>query len=68
MLQSLEDVHTAIGARFVVITQVHDLITCRGTVIECFERGGESFARIEVTATTQDGRKTLSGEALIALG
>lgn len=57
-----------IGTRFVAITQVHDSITCRGTVIECFEREGESLARIEVTATTQDGRQTLSGEAIIALG
>src|SRR3546814_19763717 len=56
-----------IGARFVAITQVHDLITGCGTVIECFERDGESLARIEVTATTQDGRQTLSGEAIMPL-
>ncbi|WP_157219577.1 MaoC/PaaZ C-terminal domain-containing protein [Flavisphingomonas formosensis] len=57
-----------IGARFVAVTQVHDVITCHGTVIECFERAGETLARIEVTATTQDGRNALSGEALVALG
>src|SRR4051812_15411240 len=38
------------GARFVSITNVHDLITCRGTVTECFEEDGERRARVEVVA------------------
>ena len=55
------------GARFVSITQVHDLITCRGTVTETFEEDGERRARVEVSATAQDGRQTLLGQAVIAL-
>ena len=55
------------GARFVSITQVHDLITCTGTVSECFEEGGEKRARVAVVATAQDGRQTLAGEAIVAL-
>lgn len=56
------------GARFVSITQVHDTITFRGTVTECFEDGGEPRARIAVVAIAQDGRETLSGDAIVSLG
>lgn len=56
----------SIGARFVSITQVHDLITCSGTVIEWLEQDGEYVARVEVSASAQDGRATLIGEALVA--
>jgi len=55
------------GARFVSMTQVHDLITCRGEITERFEDGGETLARVALTATAQDGRKTLTGEAVIKL-
>ena len=55
------------GARFVSITKVHDVITCRGSVIECFEENGERRARVAVIATAQDGRQTLTGEAVVAL-
>lgn len=55
------------GARFVSMTQVHDLVTCTGEVTECFEVDGERRARVAVTATAQDGRRTLTGEAVVAL-
>ena len=55
------------GARFVSMTQVHDLVTCTGEVTECFEEDGERLARVAVIATAQDGRKTLTGEAVVAL-
>lgn len=55
------------GARFLSITQVHDVITCAGEVVDLFEEAGERRARIAVTATAQDGRKTLAGEAVVAL-
>jgi acyl dehydratase len=55
------------GSRFVSMTQVHDLITCTGEITEIFEEGGETRARIALTATAQDGRKTLTGEAVVAL-
>jgi acyl dehydratase len=55
------------GARFVSITQVNDLITCSGKVMDCFEEAGEPRARIAVIAAAQDGRQTLLGEAVVAL-
>jgi acyl dehydratase len=55
------------GARFVSMTQIHDVITCAGEVTELFEVNGERRARVAVTATAQDGRKTLTGEAVVAL-
>ena len=55
------------STRFVSITQVHDTIRCTGTVAEVFECDGERRARIALTATAQDGRKTLTGEAIVAL-
>ena len=55
------------GARFVSITHVHDKITCTGQVIEAFEAEGEQRLRVALKAFAQDGRETLSGEAVIAL-
>jgi acyl dehydratase len=55
------------GARFVSVTQVHDLITCRATILERFEADGEARLRLAVVATAQDGRETLSGDAVVAL-
>lgn len=55
------------GARFVSMTQVHDFITCTGEIVELIDADGERLARVAVTATAQDGRKTLAGEALVVL-
>ena len=55
------------SARFVSMTQVHDLITCTGQVVETFDEQGERRARSAVAATAQDGRKTLTGTAVVAL-
>ncbi|MDZ4869575.1 MAG: MaoC/PaaZ C-terminal domain-containing protein [Alphaproteobacteria bacterium] len=55
------------GARFVSVTQVHDLITCRATILERFEADGEARLRLAVVATAQDGRETLNGDAVVAL-
>ena len=55
------------GARFVSMTQVHDLISCSGTVTERFEADGETRLRIAVVAAAQDGRQTLLGEAVVAV-
>jgi acyl dehydratase len=55
------------GARFVSMTQVHDTITCTGEVTDVFQADGETRAKIALTATAQDARKTLSGEAVVAL-
>lgn len=55
------------GARFVSMTQVHDVITCTGEITDVFQADGETRARIALTAIAQDGRKTLTGEAVVAL-
>ena len=55
------------GARFVSLTNVHDTITCSGKVIELYDHDGEKRARVAVTATAQDGRQTLAGEAVVTL-
>ncbi len=55
------------GARFVSITQVHDLITCKARVTERFEVDGEPRARLALVAVAQDGRETLKGDAVVAL-
>ncbi len=55
------------GGRFVSMTQVHDVITCTGEIVERFQTCDENRARIALVATAQDGRKTLTGEAIVAL-
>ncbi|WP_066112091.1 MaoC/PaaZ C-terminal domain-containing protein [Blastomonas sp. CCH2-E1] len=56
------------GARFVSMTQVHDLIAFSGRVVERFEADGETRLRISLVAAAQDGRQTLLGEAIVAAG
>jgi acyl dehydratase len=56
------------GARFLSITQLGDVITCRGEIVEHFETNGEQQTRLKLTATAQDGRETLAGEAVVVLG
>ena len=55
------------GNRFAAITQLQDVITCSGKVVELIERDGETLARCEIQATKADGEQTLIGEALIAV-
>ena len=55
------------GNRFAAITQLQDVITCSGKVVELIEQGGETLARCEIQAVKADGEKTLVGEALVAV-
>lgn len=55
------------GVRFVAITQVHDAITCTGTVTELFEVNGERRARVSLQTANQAGLVKLQGDAVIAL-
>ncbi len=55
----------SLDIRFVSITQVHDLITCTGVIVERFDRGGEDCMRVALRAAVQDGRTTLEGEAIV---
>ena len=55
------------GVRFTSITPVHATVTCRGKVVEKFERDGEKLVRLEIGTTTDGGIQTLAGDAVIAL-
>lgn len=55
------------GNRFAAITQLQDVITCSGKVVELIERDGETLARCEIQAVNADGEQTLVGEALVAV-
>jgi hypothetical protein len=53
--------------KFSAITQLQDVITCSGQVVELVEQGGEVLARCEIQAARANGEQTLVGEALVAL-
>ena len=53
--------------RFAAITQLQDVITCSGQVVELLEQDGETLARCEIQAAKADGVQTLIGEALVAV-
>lgn len=55
------------GNRFASITQLQDVITCSGKVVELIERDGETLARCEIQADNASGEQTLVGEALVAI-
>jgi acyl dehydratase len=55
------------GNRFATITQLQDVITCSGKVVELIELDGETLARCEIQAAKADGEQTLLGEALVAI-
>lgn len=54
--------------KFAAITQLQDVITCSGKVVEIIEQDGETLARCEIQAVKASGEQTLVGEALIAVG
>jgi len=55
------------STHFAAITQLHDVVTCSGTVVEIIQAEGETLARCEININNQDGATTLVGEALVAL-
>lgn len=55
------------GARFVSMTQVHDLISCSGVIAERFDVDCEARVRIDLVAKAQDGRETLVGQATVTV-
>lgn len=55
------------GNRFAAITQLQDVITCSGLVVELLEQHGETLARCEIQAAKANGEQTLIGEALVAI-
>jgi acyl dehydratase len=55
------------SSRFAAITQLQDVITCSGKVMEILELDGERLARCEIFAAKADDEHTLIGEALVAV-
>lgn len=54
------------SVRFAAITHVGEIITCRGTIVEKFEDGGENFIRLDVSTRNRAGEMTLEGQAVVA--
>lgn len=55
------------SSRFAAITQLRDVITCSGQVVELLQENNQTLARLEIFAAKQSGEQTLIGEALVAL-
>lgn len=53
--------------KFAAITNLRDVITCSGKVVEILEKNGETLARCEIKAVKADGEQTLIGEAVVAI-
>lgn len=53
--------------RFSAITQLQDVITCSGKVVELIEQDGETLARCEIQTAKATGEVTLLGEAIVAI-
>jgi acyl dehydratase len=56
------------NVRFATMTQIGDVITCGGTVVEKLQAGTEHCVRLELLARNQRGEVTLAGQAIVALG
>jgi acyl dehydratase len=55
------------NVRFAAMTQIGEVITCTGEVIDKFEHAGEQRVRLSLTTANADGQVKLAGEAVIAL-
>ncbi|NYZ15794.1 dehydratase [Azospirillum sp. RWY-5-1] len=55
----------SLSTRFLAITPVGATVTCRGEVVERFERNGEPRLRVALTAEIDGGVRTLAGEAVL---
>ena len=53
--------------KFSAITNLQDVISCSGEVVEMIEVNGETLARCEIKAVKASGELTLVGEALFAV-
>ena len=56
----------SINNRFTAITNIGDIVTCTGRVVEKFENGNEKLVRLEMQAHTPEAQ-TIVAEAVIAL-
>ena len=52
--------------RFTAMTQVGAIVSCRGKVVEKFEKDGEKFVRLELYTNTPEAQ-TITAEAVVVL-
>ncbi|MEJ8858783.1 MaoC/PaaZ C-terminal domain-containing protein [Variovorax robiniae] len=57
----------SLSMRFSGITQLYDVPTTSGRVIEKFEQDGEKRAKLALKCTNQHGEEKIVGEAVVAL-
>lgn len=53
--------------KFTAITNLYDVITCSGEVVEELEHNGEPCVKVAIQSAKADGTVTLMGEAIVAL-
>jgi acyl dehydratase len=53
----------SIGVRFAALTQIGDVLSCKGQIVERFNFDGVTLLRIELSALIQNGDTTVVGEA-----
>ena len=54
------------NVRFLGITHLGNILTCKGRVVEKYEHAGERIIKVEVLCVTQYGEHKILGDALIA--
>ena len=52
--------------RFTAMTQVGDIVSCSGKIVEKFEKDGEKFVRLELYTNTPEAQ-TIAAEAVVVL-
>ena len=52
--------------RFTAMTQIGDIVTCSGKIVEKFEKDGEKFVRLELYTNTPEAQ-TIAAEAVVVL-
>ncbi len=53
----------SIGARFAALTQIGDVLSCKGQIVERVDVDGVTLLRIQLSAVTQNGDTAVVGEA-----
>jgi acyl dehydratase len=53
----------SIGVRFATLTQIGDVLSCKGQIVERREADGATLLRIQLSAVLQNGDPAVVGEA-----
>ncbi|MEW6774939.1 MAG: MaoC/PaaZ C-terminal domain-containing protein [Bdellovibrionota bacterium] len=55
------------GVRFTSMTDMKDVVTCKGRVVRKWNENGENLVECEVLSETQRGNVTTQGKAVVSL-